>query len=80
MKQRLSDLEAVSNAQMLMSLPGRWHELRANRAGQMSGDLNHPQRLIIEPADPGAVRRPDGGVNWASVTHIVVVEIADTHG
>ena len=79
LKQRLADLEAASDASELFGLPGRWHPLSANRTGQMSGDLDHPRRLIIEPADPTTAQLPDGGVDWGSVTEVVVVEIADTH-
>lgn len=79
LKQRLADLEAVADASELLSLPGRWHPLRADRRGQMSGDLDHPRRLIVEPADPDRVRRSEGSIDWKLVTGVVVVEIADTH-
>ena len=46
----------------------------------MSGDLDHPMRLIIQPADPDGVRRSDGSVDWGLVAEVVVVEITDTHG
>ncbi|MDE0161139.1 MAG: hypothetical protein OXL98_05320 [Acidimicrobiaceae bacterium] len=45
----------------------------------MSGDLDHPRRLIIEPADLEGVRRSDGSVDWTRVTGVVVAEISDTH-
>jgi len=57
---------------------GRCHELTEDRAGQLSVDLVHPQRLIIEPVEP-VPRMEDGGLDWAAVTGVVVVEIADTH-
>ena len=46
----------------------------------MSGDLDHPMRLIIQPADLDGVRRSDGSVDWGLVAEVVVVEITDTHG
>lgn len=79
LKVRLADLEGVDNAAELITLPGRWHQLSANRTGQMSGDLKHPQRLIIEPLEPDDVRSDDGGIDWEAVTDVVVIEIADTH-
>lgn len=78
-KQRLAELEAVDNVADLHSLPGRWHELSANRAGQYSGDLEHPRRLIIEPADQPPPQQRSGGIDWSLVTEVVVVEITDTH-
>ena len=76
---RLAQLEAAENAADLDKLPGRWHPLAADRAGQMSGDLKHPERLIIEPLEPDDVRTDDGGIDWAKVTAVVVVAIANTH-
>ncbi len=78
--QRLANLEAAKNASDLRRFPGRWHPLRADRSGQMSGDLDHPRRLIIEPADLTSVQRSDGSIDWEQVTDVVIVEIADTHG
>lgn len=60
-------------------MPGRWHELIADRRGQLSGDLKHPLRFILRPAFPDAVKKDDGGVNWDKVTEVVVEEIVDTH-
>ncbi|MDF1596199.1 MAG: killer suppression protein [Acidimicrobiia bacterium] len=57
---------------------GRCHELTGDRQGQLSLDLVHPQRLIIEPIEP-TPRTQDGGLDWAAVIGVVVVEIADTH-
>jgi proteic killer suppression protein len=78
-KQRVAELEAVDNVMDLRHLPGRWHELSADRTGQYSGDLVHPQRLIFEPADSPPPQHPGGGIDWSLVTEVVVIEIADTH-
>lgn len=59
--------------------PYRCHELTGNRAGQLSVDLDHPYRLIFKPDHVPAPRREEGGLDWSSVTAIVVIEIADTH-
>lgn len=79
LQQRLGEIEAVDCASELFELPGRWHPLTSNRSGQLSGDLKHPQRLILEPVDPSSVKKEDGGVNWDKVTEVVVVAIVDTH-
>lgn len=64
---------------MLKSLPGRCHELKGNKKGQLSLDLKHPLRLIIEPANIDAEQKEDGGLDWASVTGIMIIDIEDTH-
>jgi plasmid maintenance system killer protein len=78
--QRISELLAVESLADLVMLPGpRCHELGADRDGQISLDLVHPMRLIIEPADESPPTKADGGLNWRRVTAVVIVEIADTN-
>jgi plasmid maintenance system killer protein len=77
-QQRLEDLEAAETLAAMRSAPGRCHELRGDRAGQLSLDLDHPYRLLFRPAgnpDPG----PGGGLNWSAVRAVVVIGIEDTH-
>ncbi|MGB0388166.1 MAG: type II toxin-antitoxin system RelE/ParE family toxin [Ardenticatenaceae bacterium] len=51
-KQRINDLhDADTLADLSRVPPVRCHELKHNRAGQLSLDLKHPYRLIIEPAN-----------------------------
>ena len=66
---------------MLAALPqARCHEMSGNRKGQLSLDLKHPYRLLLEPADDPAPRKPDGGLDWEQVTAVRIVEVEDTHG
>ena len=57
----------------------RCHELTAERKGQLSVDLDHPYRLIFEPANDPAPRREDGGLIWEQVTAITILGVEDTH-
>ena len=79
LSQRLAELQAAETLDDLRALPGpRCHELKGDRKGQLAVDLDHPRRLVFEPAaDPP--RRADGGLDWNAVDSIVVVEIADYH-
>lgn len=75
---RLAALRAAETLADMRYLPGRCHELKADRAGQLSLDLDHPYRLLFRPAeetDPG----PGGGLNWTIVTAVVVLSVTDTH-
>lgn len=77
---RLSALVAAACLEDLRGAPGRLHELKGDRAGQFSLDLDGPYRLIFEPVlsgdeNPG----PSGGLSWSQVTHVRILSIEDTH-
>jgi proteic killer suppression protein len=63
----------------MRTLSGRCHELKGERAGQLSADLDGPYRLIFKPAYNPAPQKADGGLDWEQVTAIVLVEVVDTH-
>ncbi len=78
---RLDDLRAADNLEILRSLPQvRCHELKGDRAGTLAVNLDHPYRLIFEPANDPPPRKSDGGLNWASITVIRVLTVEDYHG
>lgn len=76
---RLDDLSAAANLGVMAKLPGRLHELKGDRAGELSLDLKHPYRLIFEPANEPIPRKPDGGLDWNALTAVRILEITDTH-
>lgn len=80
LRRRLDSLHAADCLEDLRNAPGRCHELRENRAGQLSIDLDGPYRLIFEPAEAPVPTKPDGGLDWKRITAIMIVEIANTHG
>ena len=78
---RLGQLYAADNLDELPKIgKGRCHALKADRAGVLSMDLVHPQRLIFEPANDPVPLREDGGLDWSRVTIVRILEVADTHG
>lgn len=80
MGQRLYDLRAVPTLAGMRTLPGRCHELRGNRAGQLALDLDHPRRLIFQPAHSPVPRTRDGNLIWEQVTAVEIIEVEDYHG
>jgi proteic killer suppression protein len=78
-RRRLDDLRAAANLETMRSLPGRCHELKGNRGGQLSLDLDGPYRLIFRPEQDPIPVKDDGGLDWSEVTAIVVLEVVDTH-
>lgn len=78
---RLDAIRAASNlGQLAHPMPGRFHELKGDRKGQISADLVHPYRLLLEPVEDPRPVKDDGGLDWSSVTAVRVIEIEDTHG
>lgn len=75
---RLAALRAADCAVDLLPLPGRWHVLNGDWKGHMSGDLDHPYRLLVRPQHP-APRTGDGGVDWSATKAMTIVRIFDTH-
>lgn len=78
-RRRLDDLDAASSLVEMRNLPGRCHELKGNRAGQLSLDLVHPQRLIFVPFENPFPKKSDGGMDWSQIKSILVLGIEDTH-
>lgn len=79
LRQRLDDLRAVQVLEEMKNLPGRCHELLHDRTGQFSLDLDHPYRLIFEPANNPIPTKNDGGIDWQNVTVVRILGVEDTH-
>lgn len=80
LRRRLDDLAAAPSLETLRPpFPGRCHELKADRKGQLSLDLQHPYRLLFEPCGEGVKQKEDGGLDWSSVKAIHILEVEDTH-
>jgi plasmid maintenance system killer protein len=78
---RLGELRAAENLEVIRSLPQmRCHELKGNRAGMLSVDLDHPYRLIFEPANDPVPRTADNGLDWSKITAIRILAVEDYHG
>ena len=75
-QQRLNLLARSDTLEDMRTLPGRCHELQGDRSGQLAIDLHGGYRLILAPASDWQ-RKDDGGLNWSSVSRIVVLEITD---
>lgn len=78
-RQRLDDLHAARNLEDMRTLPGRCHELHGEQSGQMSLDLDHPYRLIFEPAYNPVPVKQDGGLDWPNIDSVRVIGVEDTH-
>jgi len=80
-RRRLDELAAAPNLETMRALPGaRCHELTGNLQGKLAVDLDHPYRLIFEPANDPVPRKADGGLDWTQITTITITDILDYHG
>jgi len=76
---RLDALRAAVNLEDPRNAPGRLHELKGNRKGQFSLDLDHPYRLLFGPHHSPVPLTADGGVDWPGVAAVKILGIEDTH-
>jgi len=77
---RLDEFEDVENLEkMRLFRQARCHELKGDMKGTLAVDLDHPYRLIFEPANDPIPRKPDGGLDWAKVTVIRILEVRNYH-
>src|SRR4051794_15489391 len=68
--QRLQELEAVEDLSDMVF--GRPHELKGDRAGQVSVDLVHPLRLIFRPTAQPPPLKTDGGLDRKQVKSVTI--------
>jgi len=79
--QRLTQLHAASNLEVMRTLPQtNAHELKGNLDEVISLDLNQPYRLLIEPDhEEETPRKDDGGLDWKRITKVKIMGVEDTH-
>jgi proteic killer suppression protein len=78
---RLASLRAAESLAAFWppnSGPERCHELKGDRKGTFSVDLNQPFRLLFQATKEPSVA--DGEIRWKSITSIDITSIEDTHG
>ena len=79
-KLRLTNIRDAGTLDELSKIPQtRVHQLSGNRNEQISVDVKHPYRLILVCNHDETPRKEDGGLDWARITKVQLIEIADTH-
>lgn len=79
-RRRLDDLRAASTLEDMRLLPGKYHELKENRKGQIAVHVEEPKRLIFIPDHEPVPLTSNGAINWKEVRSIKVLEIVNYHG
>ncbi len=79
LKQRLDDILAADTLAVLETLPGHYHCLSANRAGQWACSLEEPYRLVFIPMGNPLPVSPDGRLDTSKVTAVSFMEVVNYH-
>ena len=79
-EQRMKELQAADTLADMRYFPGKCHELREDRAGQLAVSLDGSYRLVFEPNHNPPPTRPGGGLDWSHVTEICILEVVNYHG
>lgn len=79
LKQRLDDILAADNMAVLETLPGHFHPLTANRAGQWACSLEEPYRLVFKPLGNPLPVSTDGRLDTTKVVAVSIVEVVNYH-
>lgn len=77
---RLTQLYEAERLEEMRGLPGRCHELRGDRQGQLAVDVTKNYRLIFKPTEQPPPQKDDGGLDWSKVEAITILEVEDYHG
>jgi toxin HigB-1 len=78
LRARLDDLAGAPTLAYCHRLPGHFHALSHDRAGQFSIRLHGGHRLVIKPASTPTLKA-DGDLDLKSITAIKVIWIGDYH-
>ncbi len=69
----------ILNLEVFKTLLGRCHELKGDKKGLLSLDLEHPLRLIFEPSNKDINKKNDGGMDWNLVNAVKIIDVENTH-
>lgn len=76
---RLDAIKAAQTLEDLRNTPGRLHELKGDRKGQLSFDLDGPYRLLFNPNPNPPAALPDGGMDWSRISAVTILGVENTH-
>ena len=79
LRRRLSQLEDATSLEDVRNVAGNYHELKHNRKGQWSCDLDQPYRLIFAPIEKPIPINESGQYVWMKIKGIEIIEIINYH-
>ena len=76
---RLDQLKAAGSLEDVRNLPGKYHELKGNRKGQLAAHLIEPDRIVFVPRGSVEQFLENGLLVWKNVTVVEIIGIGDYH-
>jgi proteic killer suppression protein len=78
--QRKNELLAAPTLETMRSIPAaHCHELTGDLKGKLSISISGNHRIVFEPTQKPAPAKEDGGLDWAQVTEITIIEIGEDY-
>lgn len=77
---RLDEMADSETLEILCRVHPRCHPLTGDRAGQWAVDLEHPYRLVFEPADEPLPTLESGGLDKTKIMSVRILDVEDYHG
>jgi proteic killer suppression protein len=77
LQRRLTELFNAENVSELVA--GRPHPLTRDRIGEFAMDLHGGKRIVFRPTTQPPPTKPDGSIDWKSVTKVTITELGDYH-
>jgi plasmid maintenance system killer protein len=78
--QRLQELRSAATLEVMRTISkANCHELSGNRKGAFAVDISANHRIIFEPDHDPLPTKVDGGIDWAQVTNILILEIGEDY-
>lgn len=77
LQRRLAELFNAENVSELVA--GRPHPLVGDKRGAFAVDLHGGDRLVFKPTKQPPPVKADGGIDWARITDITIVELGNYH-
>lgn len=78
-QRRLGDMAAANSFADLEFLPGRFHQLAENMKDKWACNLDHPYRLIFEPADVPIPKDEDGKQILIKIKSLEIIKVTNYH-
>lgn len=80
LERRITELIAADNLNDFSKLPGTgYHLLSGDRKNQIAVNLEHPFRLVFEPAYEQIPLQDNGELDLVAIELIEIIEIVDYH-